>query len=157
MGKSKRNRKKSVSEVLDEPIDAPCDETPRVGFSFGQPLAIEPATPESVCDETDPVASNVSIEPVETSMPATYSPPLSVQWAQPRWDFSKMTTAEQALQELYKECRPYDLPVPELKDVKRALIAQNYTIRGAFHGKNVGHLNFRNFPNVSLAKYNGPK
>lgn len=159
----KRNRKKSVSEVLSEPIDVPADVTPDVGFSFGQPLAVETQTPESVCDKTEELSepretqSPVSAEPspVETHVP--YSPPLSQQWAEPRWNFEKMGSAEEALVELYKEVRPYDLPAPDLKDVKRALIAQNYTIRGSFHGKNIGHLNFKNFPSVSLSKYNGPK
>ena len=158
----KRNRKKSVSEVLSEPIDVPADVTPDVGFSFGQPLAVDTQTPESVCDKTEePSEPRETQSPVSqsssTETPVPYSPPLSQQWAEPRWNFEKMGSAEEALVELYKEVRPYDLPAPDLKDVKRALIAQNYTIRGSFHGKNIGHLNFKNFPSVSLSKYNGPK
>lgn len=158
----KRNRKKSVSEVLAEPFDVPADPTPHVGYSFGQELAVETETKtEIVCDEPDQVRSaspSLSTD-VQPSLPPTppYSPPLAQQWAEPRWDFTKMGSAEEALLELYKECRPYDMPIPDLKDVRRALIAQNYTIRGTFHGKNIGHLNLKNFPNVGLSKYNGPK
>lgn len=175
-----------MSEVLAEPIDIPPSQTPSVAYTFGESGNNEEGTsnnsPNTICccvtkakeEQCESCMCNQQEEPVVTASPSSTvvalpsspepavlhpicPPPLPASSMQPRWNFASYDSVYVAALELFKACEPTTMDVPELHDVQRALLAQNNTIRGTFFGKNVGFLNLRNFPQVSLSKYNGPK
>lgn len=164
----RRNKQKaSPSPSIPDDVKQTTDwsQPPNVGWTFGenQPPPDSAQTLRSESPEPQPEPKPAS--PVPQPVSPTFSTKMS-NWAessssedergQPEETPSVAATAEEKLLELWCKVEPVDLAPPSLEDLRRVL-SLNTRVSGVCFGKNLGVVNFSNFPSVNLKFYNGPK